>query len=51
MRTEPEYLELVDEFRQNPMLAREFVDHYESFSPWQKFLIAARYSFFKIFGI
>jgi hypothetical protein len=38
-----EYVDLARRFKENPMLAREFLDIHRSFSPWQKFMIRLRY--------
>lgn len=40
---ENEFYDLVREFKNNPMLAREFVDIHRSFSLWQKFMVGFRY--------
>lgn len=40
---EHEFYDVVREFKNNPMFAREFVHIHESFSLWQKFVIKMRY--------
>lgn len=48
---ENDFYDLVREFKNNPMLAREFVDIHESFSPWQKFVIELRHFVKTILGV
>lgn len=50
-KMENDSFDLIREFKNNPMFAREFMDIHRSFSPWQKFVIELKYFLRTRFGI